>query len=208
MKASVNRFIILTLFLLTLFLSLFCFYLISSKKQNFRSDFSFEKERKIEVLERDFLVGLTNNQTILDKETEVNDLEGNSLKFNQVLNEKPVLVVRISENNCEECITFLSNKIIRMYSDKKQEQQIIFLVSFYNRAALKMITNRLGNSFAIFQIENLPLFAETYNYPYCFMIDSSMIIGHVFVPDKHEPELANRYFEQINKRYFELENSM
>jgi len=66
--------------------------------------------------------------------------------------------------------------------------------------------NNIGFKFSTYNMDNLydslNLPIEKIGFPYCFITDGSMQVRHLFVPNKAEPEIANKYFEMIAKRYF------
>ena len=49
----------------------------------------------------------------------------------------------------------------------------------------------------------LSLPAEEMGFPYYFVLDSTLRVTDVFVPDKAVPELTDRYLKMIHKRYFD-----
>ncbi len=54
----------------------------------------------------------------------------------------------------------------------------------------------------VFNVQNLNIPAEKYNYPYYFILDKSLEIYNIFMPDKSMPEITISYLKSITKTYF------
>ena len=147
--------IIAILLLVDILLSVICLNLFKDKASLTAEKQSVKDDRLIEVLENNFKIGVYNDNSILDTTRVIHDLNKNEVGLSEILTDKPCLIIRFAETNCEECVRFLLIKVMRLY-----------------------------------------------NFPYCFMLDSTMRTSHVFVPDKYEPQIANTYFELIENRYF------
>lgn len=130
-----------------------------------------------------------------------------SLKKLLSSNGKFKLVLKISELNCGTCVDFLLLKAKRFSEIKRIENKIILLGSYRDNKSLSILKNNIGFEFLTYNMNNftdsLNLPIEKIGFPYCFITDGSIQVRHLFIPDKAEPEIANRYFEMIAKRYFD-----
>ena len=165
------------------------YFIFSSKIQDFAN-------------ENNFKIGVYNDNSILDTTTVVYDLNKNEVGLSEILTDKPCLIIRFAETNCEECVRFLLIKVMRLYNSDLFNKRILLFASYPNRQALKILVDRLNIKYPVYLVDKLPISCERINFPYCFMLDSTMRTSHVFVPDKYEPQIANTYFELIENRYF------
>jgi hypothetical protein len=112
------------------------------------------------------------------------------------------LIVRFSERHCEECVSYILLKILRLTNVKGWNKKIILLASYQNQNALSVLMKKMAIKYPVYLIENLSIPSEEFNFPCCFILDKSMHINHVFFPDKYEFQLTNTYLELIENRYF------
>ena len=100
---------------------------------------------------------------------------------------KEVLVVRVNELYCSDCVNFILQKIGRLSKELNLDENILLIGSYQSSTARRYLS--------------LPL--EEEGFPYCFLLSSDMTILHAFIPDKAVPDLANNYLKNISQRYFQ-----
>ena len=194
--------IIAILLLVDILLSVICLNLFKDKASLTAEKQSVKDDRLIEVLENNFKIGVYNDNSILDTTRVIHDLNKNEVGLSEILTDKPCLIIRFAETNCEECVRFLLIKVMRLYNSDLFNKRILLFASYPNRQALKILVDRLNIKYPVYLVDKLPISCERINFPYFFMLDSTMRTSHVFVPDKYEPQIANTYFELIENRYF------
>ena len=194
--------IIAILLLVDILLSVICLNLFKDNASLTAEKQSVKDDRLIEVLENNFKIGVYNDNSILDTTRVIHDLNKNKVGLSEILTDKPCLIIRFAETNCEECVRFLLIKVMRLYNSDLFNKRILLFASYPNRQALKILVDRLNIKYPVYLVDKLPISCERINFPYCFMLDSTMRTSHVFVPDKYEPQIANTYFELIENRYF------
>ena len=194
--------IIAILLLVDILLSVICLNLFKDKASLTAEKQSVKDDRLIEVLENNFKIGVYNDNSILDTTRVIHDLNKNEVGLSEILTDKPCLIIRFAETNCEECVRFLLIKVMRLYNSDLFNKRILLFASYPNRQALKILVDRLNIKYPVYLVDKLPISCERINFLYCFMLDSTMRTNHVFVPDKYEPRIVNTYFELIENRYF------
>lgn len=113
-----------------------------------------------------------------------------------------ILVCRFLETNCASCIKY-SIEMLCAWVETVKLDNVLFLGTYRN--------NRIFNKekklykiegFDVFNVSGLNIPAEEENYPYYFILDSSLNISDLFFPDKATPDITKRYFDLIRERYF------
>jgi hypothetical protein len=93
-------------------------------------------------------------------------------------------------------IRFVFVKIIRLAQAYDwTDDNIAVLATWQDARALNIYTDQLGFRFPVYRIEQLDIPAEKTNAPYCFTLDSTLRISHLFFPDKYEGEISNTYLD-------------
>lgn len=194
---------LIILIIIDMLLSGLCWKMFKNQNQYIAAASQSDQTRKVEVLDNNFKVGMRNNNFLLDKTTIIYDLENKPFQLSEIIKNKPYLIIRFADTNCEECIRFLLLKVMRLYKDMDSNDQIILLASYQSIKTLSILIKSLNITYPVFLTNQFSNPCEKINFPYCFLLDSTMRTSHVFIPDKHEPQFANTYFEEIKKRYFE-----
>jgi hypothetical protein len=85
---------------------------------------------------------------------------------------------------------------------KYENMKVIYLASFNNQRSFAIYNqeNHLEN---IFSIPNLSLPLDSFNVPYLFTINNSLLPSPVLFPDSGFPEMIDDYFTFINNQYFD-----
>lgn len=106
--------IIAILLLVDILLSVICLNLFKDKASLTAEKQSVKDDRLIEVLENNFKIGVYNDNSILDTTRVIHDLNKNKVGLSEILTDKPCLIIRFAETNCEECVRFLLIKVMRL----------------------------------------------------------------------------------------------
>jgi hypothetical protein len=116
------------------------------------------------------------------------------------------LVCRFSELHCQECVVY---SIVKLLNQSKTigNTNILFWGAYEHVKSLNIAKERLGiQNMSVYNISNLNIPAEEIEYPYYFVIDKTLRISNLFVPNKSVPDLANSYLKTITNRYFINDN--
>jgi hypothetical protein len=113
-----------------------------------------------------------------------------------------ILVCRFSDLHCETCIDY-SIRMLLQWVDSIGKDKILFLGAYRNNK----IFNRQKPLYGIDALETvntiaLHIPAEDLGYPYYFVLDSTLRISNVFIPDKGVPNVTNKYLELVKEKYF------
>ncbi len=115
--------------------------------------------------------------------------------------QKQILVFRFSQLNCESCVNS-SIQILRKWVDSIGVKNVLFLGNHRNNKVFR-------KTIPLYSIQGMKVYngpainipAEELGYPYYFVLDSSLQISNVFVPDKATPSITNKYLEYIKKKF-------
>ena len=165
----------------------------------FRSRFESDKNFLAETISGKYwLESETDNQRLIDCILQQNGNKQDSLFLHEIIGNAPKLLLRFKETNCDVCIQNELENLIRLAS-KVDTTNIILLGSFSNSRARWM----RKSSFKIYNIGNqeLGLSLDKENIPYYFILDKDFNAKSVFIPFKEFPDLTNKYFELICRKY-------
>jgi hypothetical protein len=116
--------------------------------------------------------------------------------------EDNLLICRFSELHCRECVTYATVKLIHT-TEKISKNHIVFLGSYGNNKNMNFMKDQLGlQDRSVYSVFDLNIPAEEAGFPYYFMLDRTLRVSNLFIPEKLTPELTNNYLKMINKRYF------
>ena len=115
----------------------------------------------------------------------------------------PLLVCRISEYNCGECVDFAVRKMIEEHKNEGLEIPMLLLGNYSSMSALKALAWRLDPEseclLGLEQDNGLPI--ESHNVPYYYILNGNCTVQDVFVPDRMEHELADTYFSILSRKW-------
>lgn len=149
--------IIAILLLVDILLSVICLNLFKDKASLTAEKQSVKDDRLIEVLENNFKIGVYNDNSILDTTRVIHDLNKNKVGLSEILTDKPCLIIRFAETNCEECVRFLLIKVMRLYNSDLFNKRILLFASYPNRQALKILVDRLNIKYPVYLVDKLPI---------------------------------------------------
>lgn len=184
-------------------MSALCVYLIREKNSEYKELVETPASRSllVESMEKAFMIQLLNENFSL-KDKQVKDLKGETVLLKDIVKEETVLFIRFSELNCQECVEFALNKARRLSSQLGYSDKVILLATYEDVQVLRVLMKNMQISFPVFLVDTLDVPCESANFPYCFICDSMLRTSNVFIPDKYEKKLTNKYFELLQMRYF------
>lgn len=147
--------LIAILLLVDILLSVICLNLFKDKASLTAEKQSVKDDRLIEVLENNFKIGVYNDNSILDTTRVIHDLNKNEVGLSEILTDKPCLIIRFAETNCEECVCFLLIKVMRLYNSDLFNKRILLFASYPNRQALKILVDRLNIKYPVYLVDKL-----------------------------------------------------
>ena len=114
------------------------------------------------------------------------------------------LVCRFSDMHCESCVEY-AIKATLQWSDSIGENNILFLGTHRNRKIFSKQIKAYGiDKFTTVNVSSLNLPAEELCFPYYFVLDSTLTVLNVSIPDKGVRNVDHRYFQKIQKKFFKL----
>lgn len=122
----------------------------------------------------------------------------NKINLSSLLLDTPKLIFRISGNMCSPCVKFGLQGIEKILNDGKDNANVLIITSDmtftekerllgYNYYSLS------DNSF----LSNLQV--EEYSIPFFFMLDNTMKVRTLFVPEKTSPWYTEKYLLEISR---------
>jgi hypothetical protein len=190
---------------LMVLLNIFLLYKTSSLRKYHKDildNIEIFQNNQMNSYKTNFNVSLLNNGLSLEK-TILTDSKNHEIKIKDVFHENDkFLICRFSELYCQECVTHSIIKLVNI-SEKIGKDHIIFLGSYENSKSMNIMKEHLGiQNMAIYNAHNLNIPAEEIGFPYYFMVDKTLKISDIFIPEKSALDLTNKYLEIINERYF------
>jgi len=128
---------------------------------------------------------------------------GDSIVLSNLVGEKPKLIFRYSELNCNVCVD-AQLALIKTFIEKYGEENLIMISSYKFRKTVYQfkILNNIRNE--IFNVDFLNQSIDNLNTPYYFILDNTYIPKMMFIPEKAFPEDTEEYFKKIQNMYFKL----
>ncbi|GHV27867.1 hypothetical protein FACS1894176_10120 [Bacteroidia bacterium] len=126
------------------------------------------------------------------------------IKFSQLFTKDrdKILVLKFSELNCIECVMYAIVKL-RKIAETIGVDNIVFIGSYQDNRNLHIQKKHLGlQGMNVYNIPQLNLPIEESVVPYYFLLDKTLKVSNVFVPEKSTPELTNIYLDLVIDRYF------
>jgi peroxiredoxin len=136
---------------------------------------------------------------------ELKSINGDNVSLEAIVGNDEKLIVRISSLFCNTCNEYLLLELLHN-KDKIGIDNIIVIGTFENVNSMKILRDNLKIPFQIYStLDNntfkyLPI--ESESFPYCFIIDRTRKIQHVFLPNKAVPDISEKYFDAIAIRFF------
>ena len=149
-----------------------------------------------------FTTNILNSNIQLDS-VMIKDSLSNIIPLKKAFNngQKQILVCRFSKMHCESCVNF-SIQILRKWIDSIGMENVMFLGNYPNNRIFNRTKSLYGiQDMIVYNTSVLQIPAEELGYPYFFVLDNSLRISNVFVPDKATPNITNKYLKNIQKKF-------
>lgn len=125
------------------------------------------------------------------------DMQGDSIRFSQVLDETDKIVFFFSENGCSSCYTPFLEKITTMRDELKDK--LIVVAGFENRRDLKIYLEDKDIPFEKYRVKaNFNIFPEYNDYSLAFLINKNMVIDNLMIIDQSNKGYIDDYLQIIN----------
>ena len=166
---------IIYIFFFLLILSVSC----DREKKNYDKILSIEPQYSKYMLDN-----LFNEEFVFPDKYKVISLEGDSIIFKSLL-DSPKIIIRLTEGYCESCIIERINLINS--SIESPQNTILGLATYGNLRQFKVFGEKYKINFPIYFIphsdsEIIFSINDTYQLPYYFFIDSTLIPKYIFRP--------------------------
>jgi len=126
------------------------------------------------------------------------DISGNTISIKEQIRSmgERVLICRISENFCDECVEYAINKIENLKMKYKTDN-IMILSKNESQNTFRMYINKfeLLHDAKIFQCQSFGIPADNIMTPFCIAVDSTLEVLGIYVPQK---TAYNRDLDSLN----------
>lgn len=162
-------------------------------------------QNELFVYKDNFTIGIQNSCINLYDRTFISDSFGHAISLKDFFPKETehIIICRFKEMHCESCVES-AIKILNEWADSVKNCNVLYLGE-YNRKKLSKkqqdLYNQVGDS--IFLADYIPIPVEEEGYPYYFILDSSLNVSNVFIPDKTNPTITMKYLDNIQKRFYE-----
>ena len=113
-----------------------------------------------------------------------------------------ILVCRFSELDCESCIDYAIMNA-KKYGNRIGVENILYLGSYRNNRIFNRQKEMYGmDSCRTLNVPILGLPIEDLGRPYYFVLDRSLSVSNVFIPNKATHGMLDSYFNMLYDRYF------
>ncbi|MDR1623824.1 MAG: hypothetical protein LBS04_02485 [Tannerellaceae bacterium] len=169
-------------------------------------DNDMDKIQKMETLGLHFDTSLRNNGMILNN-IFVKDSLNREIQLTDLFKKgkSKIFVSRFSRLCCEDCVVFSIQKAVSM-ADSTGIDNIVFLGSYENTESLNLLRDQYGlqgkEVYNTVDFLNIPI--EESNRPCYFVLDSTLRIFDVFIPEMTSPNITNMYLSIIREKWFKL----
>lgn len=162
---------------------IFEFYGIDKKQ------FEFFKKNKIDLIP-------SLNKRI--ENIDLYDITGKKIELKNFLNVKEKILVKFSSLECSDCIEHIV-KSIKLVEQDIEEKKIMFLGYFHNDKEFLTFKKLNIIDYKVLKIakNNLDLPTDYLNEPYIILIDSTLKIKRIFVPNRTNPKRTYLFFKNI-----------
>ena len=118
------------------------------------------------------------------------------------LNKKPILIIRIAESNCGECIDTLM-MVWNQHKFSKRIDNVRFLISYENEAYVAGIIKRynLIKDKVIRYNTKMKNSFDFRDAPYILVVDKKGLAKMPFLPSKSLPDLTRKYLRVVEKKF-------
>lgn len=207
-QTSMNRYLsIIIVVLIALNIGFMIHYLKYKRSVSFRL-FAFQTEMtKMIPLQENWELGIENNgyQLINIKGKDQDHVFVSLDNFFQNDVEK-IFVCRFSEMDCESCIDYAIKQVIEL-CDSVEGLNVLYLGNYRNNRSFTKQKNMYGiEACKALNVASLGMPIEDLNRPYYFVLDDSLRVWDIFVPNKVSKDLLRKYFDLILDKHYKGNN--
>ena len=113
------------------------------------------------------------------------------------------LVCRINELDCAECTNYAISKFLELDSIGQKVFTPIIIGTFDNYTAFSQFVPQ--KNLGCYYSESLHLPVEGRHKPYYFVMDSSMKVYDIFVPNRNFIQLTKTYFDLVTEKWTKIQ---
>lgn len=114
-----------------------------------------------------------------------------------------VLVCRVSEYHCVECVDYAIGKMTESIREEGLELPVLILGNYSNSTSLRVLKSKhkFNSSVQCVNMEQLPWPIDWHGAPYYFVMYRNGAADDFFTPQKTDKELTDLYFAKLNNRW-------
>ena len=135
--------------------------------------------------------------------TDINSHQPIDIKvvLDSIPDDKVVFVCRFNQNDCGKCVTYAIERAAIFA--KKNDATLFVWGNFNDDHMLKVLLAQHSLSCRIhcYNVAELPVPIDQLGNPYYFVLNKEGIMVDFYTPDKMIPEMTDRYFNLIGKKW-------
>lgn len=158
---------------------------------------------KNDLLTSHILLQSSVSSFVLDSNITITDRKGRLRKLSEVSDSAKLIVYRISESDCLECIKS-QLPYLKVLCNKIGKDHVLLLTSFSTEKAFKIFLDNIHIDICAYNIQSRDLAylsIESLNVPYFFELNRGNTAGYVFIPRKEIPDLSDAYCKEIVRTF-------
>ncbi|TSA35988.1 MAG: hypothetical protein D4R64_08555 [Porphyromonadaceae bacterium] len=143
-----------------------------------------------------------NNGCTLSGELLVYDINGDKKSIRELINQTNTIIVRFFEFNCLSCY-YNYIVVLQKFSKDFMNHKIIVLTDYKKSTELKYFIRDTKLPYNVYYKSELNLHTpcESLEQPYCFWVDSNLIINNSFILTNKGASLFERYIEILTLKH-------
>ena len=112
-----------------------------------------------------------------------------------------LLVCRFSQQHCESCVD-ATIQILQNQANQIGVKNIVYLGNHRNNRLFKETIPLYGiEGMRVYNTQGFNIPVEQADYPYFFILDNSLQVSGIFMPNKGVPAVTVKYLEAVKKRF-------
>lgn len=114
-----------------------------------------------------------------------------------------VLVCRVSEYHCGECVDYAIGKMAESISKEGIELPMLLLGEYRSHSSLKILLSRIGVKEHVYCriLEHTGLPIDSHGAPHYFVLYRNGTADNFFTPERNDRELTDLYFCKLKDRW-------
>lgn len=161
----------------------------------------YDYEVKLDISNNNQLIQICNNGKLLNKEMCLFNMFGEKINLHEVVNGNK-LILNFSELNCNTCVDE-QIEYINEYADLIGVSNVLIFVTCNDYSLVRKLKKMNNLKFELFNLgDSLSNVIRDIGFPYFFVIDESMRINSIFIPEKNNKKLTFTYLDSVLKNYY------